>query len=104
MWRTTILIGALAATSNAMLNYGDMLARRTLTPAPPEPTSLVESHEELQKRMASNELEGYTSEFGTCKLPLTPHKVVIKKHIDSLLLQGHRCIAQEAQRGRLFRR
>jgi hypothetical protein len=64
MWKSTTIIGVLVTSSQAMVNYGDMVARRTIT-AGPEPTDV--SIAELGKRSDNAALEGYTSEFGTCK-------------------------------------
>ena len=65
MWSTTSILLALAASANAMVNYEDMIARRTITPAPSQPTDA--SIVDLERRDNSISLEGYTSEFGTCK-------------------------------------
>jgi hypothetical protein len=48
-----------------MANYGNMIARRTITAPPAEPTG------GLEKRANAAQLEGYTSMFGTCMSMIT---------------------------------
>jgi hypothetical protein len=69
MSKRLLFLTALAASSQAMVQFGNMVARRTdalITAPPPQPTH--ETFEELEKRLNGDPaLEGYTSEFGACK-------------------------------------